>query len=160
MVHNKGIYRQHANLQDLFAFTKRTENNCMEWQLMRDEGYGKYRINQKKVVVSRVVCELVYGSPDAGQQALHSCDNPPCINPDHLRWGTANDNNQDKIERGRLKGERHPRAKFSDAQILELKQMIVAGYPSNEIITKFKISKESFYGIKSGKDWAHIKLSD
>lgn len=159
MVHNKGIYRAHANLQDILAHTKRNEKtNCLEWQLSKDEGYAKWRVNQKKITVSRLVCELIYGKPEDGWLALHSCDNPPCLNPDHLRWGTMADNNQDKIDRARLKGERHPRAKYTNAQILEVKKMIASGASTIEVCEQFGMSKETYFGIKSGRDWQNVRL--
>lgn len=153
--------RTHANLQDLLVHAKRTENDCIEWQRYRDaDGYGKWRIDGEKRNVPRLVCALIYGSPLPGQQALHSCDNPPCINPDHLRWGTHRDNNDDKIIRQRLAGEKHPLARFTDAQIWQLKMDIANGA---DVVSAYKalgLSRYQFHNIKAGKSWKHIKLSD
>jgi hypothetical protein len=153
--------RNHANLQDLLSNTKRTENNCIEWQRYRDaDGYGKWRINGEKRNVARLVCALIYGEPLSAQQALHSCDNPPCINPDHLRWGSHRDNNDDKILRQRLVGEKHPLARYTDAQILDLKTKIANGADPVASYKALSMTRFQFHNIKSNKSWSHIKLSD
>lgn len=153
--------RTHANLQDLLSNAKRTENNCIEWQRCRDaDGYGKWRINGEKRNVARLVCTLIYGEPLPGQQALHSCDNPPCINPDHLRWGSHRDNNDDKIIRQRLAGERHPLAKYTNEQILQLKTDIANGANPVDAYKALGMTRFQFHNIKANRSWSHIKLSD
>lgn len=149
-----------VNLQDLLIHTKRNANNCLEWQRYKDkDGYGKWRVNGEKRNVHRLVCALVYGEPVDNQQALHSCDNPPCINPDHLRWGTHRDNNDDKILRLRLAGERSPSAIYTDAQVRQIKQMIADGVKGHVIYRQFNMSKYTFSNIKNNKNWKHIDLS-
>src|SRR5579859_2781369 len=71
------------------------------------------RRNPKRIVVSRLVCEIVHGTMDEWQreQARHACDNPPCVNPEHLLPGTPVDNQRDSTERGRrpsFRGELNP----------------------------------------------------
>lgn len=153
--------RLHANLQDLMANAKRADNNCIEWQRYKDaDGYGKWRVNGEKRNVPRLVCELIYGSPKPNEQALHSCDNPPCINPDHLRWGTHRDNNDDKITRQRLAGQNHPLAKYTDAQIRQLKSDIANGANPVLAYKSLGLTRFQFHNIKAGRSWNHIKLSD
>lgn len=71
-------------------------------------GYGRVRLNGKATGAHRRALELSTGpAPDGKPYACHSCDNPPCCNPAHLRWGTHQENVDDKISRGRARS--HPR---------------------------------------------------
>ena len=66
------------------------------------EGYGRFFARGRDFQLHRVSLEIKLGrrlSPD--ERTRHTCDNPPCCNPDHLIEGTAGDNARDCVERGR-----------------------------------------------------------
>lgn len=64
-------------------------------------GYGVVRVNRKPIYVHRLTWQQYFGSIPQGMCVLHSCDNPPCFNPDHLFLGTNHDNMVDKSLKGR-----------------------------------------------------------
>ena len=78
---------------------------CIEWAGPRDkDGYGKTWWQGRHARAHRVAYCKAHGLDLAnidGQLVLHSCDNPSCVNPQHLRTGTSEDNAQDKVNRGR-----------------------------------------------------------
>ena len=77
---------------------------CIEWQGKRDkDGYGRVEVNGREIAAHRVAWAKENGLIPAGLLVLHSCDNPPCINIDHLRLGTHKDNMADMVARGRSK---------------------------------------------------------
>jgi hypothetical protein len=78
---------------------------CEEWPAGRsDEGYGYVRWENRQWQAHRLQWVLVNGPIPEGLCVLHRCDNPPCVNPDHLFLGTRRDNNADMVakSRGRL----------------------------------------------------------
>lgn len=80
-----------------------SSNDCWIWNGATDGvGYAQIRYNGRNSKASHVSLEL-HGQPRLkGLYALHSCDNPLCVNPLHLRWGTQKENAADAKERGRL----------------------------------------------------------
>lgn len=79
---------------------------CWENSWARDvNGYCVFTLPlmyKKKYKIHRVMCELFHGPPtDNLNCALHSCDNPSCCNPEHLRWGSNLNNAQDREAHGR-----------------------------------------------------------
>lgn len=75
---------------------------CWEWQAsVNNIGYGFIRDEGKMRTAHRVSYEQHIGPIPPGKQVLHTCDNPRCINPDHLWVGTIKDNMQDKVKKGR-----------------------------------------------------------
>ena len=64
-------------------------------------GYGTFGFDGKVRKAHRVAYILTFGEIPEGHHILHSCDNPACVNPAHLRPGTRADNMQDALKRGR-----------------------------------------------------------
>jgi hypothetical protein len=86
---------------------------------------------------------------------MHTCDNPPCVNPDHLRLGTVADNNRDRHSKGRSKnlftsddshpakvqrGQAHWRAKLSDDDVRAIRSRHALGEPQAAIAAHFDIN--------------------
>jgi hypothetical protein len=76
-------------------------DDCWEWKGAIRSGYGAIKRNGKVVRAHRVSYELTNGNIDNNLLVIHSCDNPMCVNPNHLRQGTYGDNICDMIRRGR-----------------------------------------------------------
>lgn len=76
---------------------------CWEWTAAcMGSGYGSFRdADGRYVPAHRFSWELVNGPTPAGLLALHKCDYKPCVNPDHVYAGTAQDNSHDMVRRGR-----------------------------------------------------------
>jgi len=83
--------------------TIKTKSGCIEWTSYCGKwGYGQISISKKSLLVHRVIWEIFKGPIPEGFCVLHTCDNPPCCNIDHLFLGTHQDNTNDKISKGRL----------------------------------------------------------
>ena len=85
------------------------DSGCLVWtRSTRGGGYGKVWDGTTLVATHRAAYELAYGAIPDGLLVMHSCDNPPCCNPEHLFLGTNQDNSDDKVAKGRQpKGETH-----------------------------------------------------
>jgi hypothetical protein len=80
-----------------------TVTECIEWEWTRSKaGYGQTYWDGKREYAHRAVWMMLYGPIPPKHVVRHRCDNPPCINPDHLILGTQADNMQDCTSRGRL----------------------------------------------------------
>ena len=84
-------------------------SNCIETPLFKDkDGYGRVKHNKRLWSAHRLVYTLCYGEIPDGLMVLHSCNNPSCVNPEHLRVGTHKENMADMVEAGSLAHENHP----------------------------------------------------
>jgi hypothetical protein len=94
--------RRHGDADDRFWSKVLIGDGCWEWQGPRDgDGYGLFKIGGKMVRASRVAFEMFNGPLDPALLACHTCDNPPCLRPDHLFSGTHADNHADRGAKGR-----------------------------------------------------------
>ncbi len=81
-------------LDRVLAKVSKTPGGCWEFMGARlDSGYGKISLTRcKPIFAHRAVFAAIKGPIPEGALVLHSCDNPPCCNPDHLFLGSAKDN--------------------------------------------------------------------
>ncbi len=99
---------------------------CWEWIGCKRRGYGRTTIGSRKdgtrktIAVHRLSYLIFKGKIPEGMEVCHKCDNPACINPDHLFVGTRQDNIDDREHKGRnivKVGEEQPRAKLSKKSV-------------------------------------------
>lgn len=82
----------------------KTKDDCWEWEASFDgKGYGQFNIDGRTYRSHRVAWELLNGKIPNGLELCHHCDNPKCVNPNHLFLGTHKDNMHDMKLKGRNK---------------------------------------------------------
>jgi len=94
---------------------------------------------------------------------LHSCDNPPCVNPGHLRIGTSTDNAADRAERRRGRehrdvGEKHPAAKLTEVQARQIiaELQLPTRRTQTAIAADFGIRQAHVSRLARRQSWAHL----
>lgn len=105
----KCCYRRHGTLEDrLLSKTRKTKLCWYFTGTKTPEGYGKLWDTELKEMgrAHRMAYELYVGPIPDGLQVCHHCDNPSCVNPQHLYLGTNDDNIRDKMQKGRGTGGR------------------------------------------------------
>lgn len=108
-------YRKNTPILDKLIERYSSNGNCWEWIAGKDKnGYGRIWYNDQNATAHTVAYSVFVGPIPEGLHVRHTCDNPSCINPDHLELGTHADNMRDKSIRKRIHGEKNPNAKFSD----------------------------------------------
>lgn len=126
-----------------------TENGC--WEVTshapNEDGYFKIGINKKTMLLHRLVYQQENNCFITPEQVVrHKCDNPHCINPEHLEIGSNYDNIQDRNKRNRTaKNEKHGRAKLTNEQVIEIYHMTGS---QQSIANKFNVSQRLVSLIK------------
>lgn len=148
------------NLEWLQEAVMRDTDECIEWPFYQmRKGYGQITIKNRNRLVSHVALELVGRKwhPPWGSYALHSCDNPPCCNTRHLRWGTSARNTADMLEREReSRGERH--GKLTEKQVREMFVLRRQGWTQLRIAGRFGVHQVQVSRILLRKDWKHLEI--
>ena len=136
---------------------KNPTTGCWEWVGgCTKKGYGVLRITtapnkSSGQKVHRVAYEIFRGPILEGLRVLHKCDNPPCVNPNHLFLGTPADNTKDMVEKGRTC------SPLTIAAVREIRKALVGGESQQKIAVRFNVSQCTINNINIGHTWRHIK---
>ncbi len=119
-------------------------------------GYGQVRFQGKLRRATHVALELAGRSRPAPphDRALHSCDNPPCVNPRHLRWGTMQDNSQDMVVRGRATPTSG--ARLSAHDVAAIRAQLDKGGAQQALADAFGVDASTVSLIASNKTWQGV----
>jgi hypothetical protein len=137
------------------------EDGCWYWVgTKRAGGYGVMSINKKTVATHRYSWELHNGPIPKGMIVRHYvCDNPACVNPDHLKLGTRADNTRDMHKKKReARGE--SLSNLTDKDVLNLRNRYREGKTLKQIAKEFNLSTSSVSLILKGKNWKHVAEKD
>lgn len=118
----------------------RENNCCWEWKSCRSSsGYGEFYINGKNVSSHRFSYILSNGKIPSGLCVLHHCDNPGCVNPEHLFLGTQLDNMADMIKKGRKATNKIKNRKLNNSlQLMSSIMDLIITYFRNKRIIKMR----------------------
>lgn len=133
--------------------TRRGPTECWPWRGWLDaDGYGQIALpgrGSKRIRASAASWLLAHGElPNPGQYVLHRCDNPPCVNPDHLFLGTQAENCQDAVRKGR-----HRNARLTPEQVADIRARVAAGAVQREIAREVGVSYHQINRIVKGHSW-------
>lgn len=138
---------------------KNQENGCWNWTGTRRRGYGQIWRNKETIKAHRFSWVLHNGKiPEDKPFVLHRCDNPSCVNPNHLWVGTHQDNMNDKVNKNRqIKGEEIEQSKLTENQIKEIRRLCCEEKLSQSEIAKiFDVSQPLISSIYRNKTWKHV----
>lgn len=124
-------------------------------------GYGQFVIaGEPRNGAHRTSYRLCIGPIPPGMCVLHKCDNPSCVNPDHLFLGTSKDNVLDAMSKDRMpNGERSTSASLSQDDVLRIRSMFLSGKTQREIGIEFGVSQTAISKITRAVRWKHLRLA-
>ena len=145
-------------LDDLFTRTTQ-RGSCRLWTRScagprRD--YGQIVVGGKRWRAHRLAWTLANGDAPKGASVLHRCDNPKCVNPEHLFLGTQADNMRDMRDKRRARapaGEAHRDAKLSLDDVRRIK---FGGEPLTNLAVELGITYTSAHAARTGITWKHV----
>lgn len=122
--------------------TNESATGCWEWSRGRHrQGYGELSVDGKMKLAHRVAYETMCGPIPDGMKVCHTCDNPPCINPEHLFLGTQLENVRDCVSKLRFGNP------LSPDQKAEIRRLREAGVSPRDVAERFNVSQSRVAGI-------------
>lgn len=157
---HSGMFRGKPAEERFWMQLKKTDT-CWLWVSNRDRyGYGRF-LGAVRGVSTKFAHRFSYmlhkGDIPSGMLVCHKCDNPPCVNPEHLFLGTESDNMNDKISKGRHRaafGENAGRAILTEEQV---RAILVDPRPHTAIAADYGVKGSTIGSIKQRVSWSHIE---
>lgn len=138
-------------------------SGCWLWTAAHNpNGYGFMWSGSKREYSHRLSYTLFKGPIPSGLNVLHKCDQPACVNPDHLSVGTQSENLRDMVRKGRntkvaLKGSKNPKAKLTDADIAHIRGANKRPGYLYELAAIYGVSRSTICAIRNRRGWTHLR---
>lgn len=165
-------------ITDLYSHVSKNSEGCWEWtRALNNKGYGVCSILGRQTLAHRASFEISNGAIPKGAAILHSCDNPRCINPAHLRAGSQRENVKDAIKRARHvnppdthsnpewnakrlaampKGEKLHNQSLTEAKAREIFRLHMGHHNVTQISNIVGVPKHVVADVCRGRSWRHL----
>ena len=155
------IYKKGTTIRERFFKYVNKEKDCWIWTASKNwQGYGKIGVNYKDYRAHRLSWIIHHGHIPKGKLVLHRCDNPSCVNPNHLYIGNYKDNSNDCSVRGRrrvLVGEETGNSKLTNRIVSKIRNMNIFNLSDQEKVAKrYKIGRSTIRDVIFGRTWKHL----
>ena len=145
----------------LFDRTVILDNGCFEFTGGKDKnGYGKFTVLGITHRAHRIAFMLCVDDIPDGASVLHSCDNPSCINPNHLFLGTHQNNVDDMMAKRRNippRGSMQGQSKLTEDDVREIRKLLDQGLSYRDIAARYNVTNGNIYLIKHNRRWSHLE---
>lgn len=137
-----------------------THSECWNWKgAITKDGYGSLRIKQKTIYAHRLAFELSHRPLEPNEHVLHTCDNPRCCNPSHLRAGSHADNMADMAAKhrgngGSPGGSRQGNSKLDEVQVASIRRQY-NGKNRQDLARMYNVTPQAINYVIS-KGWRHV----
>lgn len=151
------------------AFFDKTDR-CWNWKGSKQtQGYGKIKVGGRTFRAHRLAFELYIGAVPDKIFVCHKCDNPACVNPDHLFLGTPKQNTHDMLRKGRwvqppsrkpgtVRGSKNFNSRLKEAEVLKIKALLRDKVLNKDIAKRFDVVPKTISDIKLNKTWSWLEL--
>lgn len=132
-------------------------SHCWLWTGgINQMGYGRIQYQGQAWLAHRLMYHLTTGADVDGVVIRHFvCDNPPCVNPSHLRVGSKADNSQDAVSKNRHAHGETSYAKLTEAEVRAIWE---DARTDQAIADAFNVARRTISHIKNGSSWKHLGL--
>lgn len=127
---------------------------CWNWTAYKlKDGYGQFGYNGFVWRAHRLSYFMHKGDPGS-KLVCHSCDNPSCVNPEHLFLGNHQDNSKDMVTKKRSRyGVRNVNAKLTDADVINIRN---SNKSVSELIKIYNLDRSTIVSVLRRKTWRHV----